>query len=233
MLDDDNDSRENEAGEEGDGRRWRRRAEARPGEILEAAMDMFVERGFAATRMEEIARRAGVTKGTVYLYFPSKEALFKAAVENNILPILEERERLAAEWNGSSADLLAASIRRWWEVMGTTRLRCVPRLMAGEAANFPELASFYMEHVVYRSRRIFESVLHRGIASGEFRPELDVPTAGRVLQGPLLYLATHMQSLQRFDAQPLDTEVFLEVTIDIFLRGIAANGDRDGSDAQG
>ena len=231
MHEAENDTREDEAAEDVDGRRWRRRAEARPGEILDAAMDIFVEKGFAATRMEEIAQRAGVTKGTVYLYYPSKEALFKAVVQNNLLPILEERERFAAEWNGRSGDLLAASVRRWWEVMGMTRLGCVPRLMTGEAANFPELASFYMEQVVYRNRRIFESVLHRGIASGEFRPELDVATTVRVIQAPLLHAATHMLSLQRFDAQPLDIEVFLEVMIDIILRGIAANGDRDGSDA--
>ncbi|HET6228854.1 MAG TPA: TetR/AcrR family transcriptional regulator [Longimicrobiaceae bacterium] len=222
-----------EAAEENDQdcRRWRRRAEARPGEILDAAMEMFVEKGFAATRMEEIAQRAGVTKGTVYLYYQSKEALFRAVVQDNILPSLEESERHVAEWTGSSADLLGEMVRRWWAVVGRSRLGCVPKLMTSEAANFPELATYYMEEVVYRGRRVFESVLRRGIEGGEFRPDLDVRTAVRVIQSPLLNAAIHMQSLQRFDQEALDIDVFFDVAIDIILRGIAVNGQKDGSDA--
>ncbi|MDB4952294.1 MAG: TetR family transcriptional regulator [Gemmatimonadetes bacterium] len=220
--------------EEGDDQecpRWRRRAEARPGEILDAAMEMFVEKGFAGTRMEEIAQRAGVTKGTVYLYYESKEALFRAVVQDNILPSLEEGERTVAEWTGSSADLLAELMRRKWQMIGRSRLSCVPKLMTSEAANFPELARFYMEEVVHRGRRVLESVLRRGIEGGEFRPELDVRTAVRVIQSPLLNAVTHMQSLQRFDDEELDFDAFVDVAIDIILRGIAANGDKDGSDA--
>jgi AcrR family transcriptional regulator len=122
--------------------RWRRRSDARPAEIAEAALELFVEHGFAATRMEAIAKRAGVTKGTVYLYFPSKEDLFRAVVKENILPNLEQGERLVAEHTGSAAELLALLVRRSWELMQTSRTQCMPKLMLAEGKNFPELAKF-------------------------------------------------------------------------------------------
>ena len=220
-----------EAADDQDNPRWRRRAEARPGEILDAAMELFVEKGFAGTRMEEIAQRAGVTKGTVYLYFESKEALFRTVVQDNMIPSLEEGERTVAEWTGTSAALLAELMRRKWLLISRSRLNCVPKLMTSEAANFPELARFYMEEVVHRGRRVMESVLRRGIERGEFRRDLDVRTAVRVIQSPLLNAAVHMQSLQRFDEEALDLDVFFDVAIDIILRGIAADGDKDGSNA--
>src|SRR3954462_9440261 len=75
--------------------RWRRRKEARPGEILDAALDCFAERGFAATRLEDVAARAGVTKGTAYLYYASKEDLFKAVVRGYLVPVIASLEAAA------------------------------------------------------------------------------------------------------------------------------------------
>src|SRR5690349_21431284 len=86
--------------------RWHRRKEARPAEIVAAALDVFVERGFAAARLEEVARRAGVTKGTVYLYFRNKEALLKAVVRENIVPVIARGEAVAQAFTGSARELL-------------------------------------------------------------------------------------------------------------------------------
>jgi AcrR family transcriptional regulator len=205
--------------------RWRRRSDARPAEIAEAALELFVEHGFAATRMEAIARRAGVTKGTLYLYFPGKEDLFRAVVTQNVLPNLELIERLAAEHTGSAAELLGLLVRRSWELMQTSRTRFVPKLLLAEGKNFPELAKFYVEEVVQRVRRIFAGVIERGIASGEFR-EVNAITASKLLLAPLHNLTTWRQSLMAFDPVQWDFDQYVELHIEIFLRGLARNPDR-------
>jgi AcrR family transcriptional regulator len=204
--------------------RWRRRRDARPAEIAEAALELFVEHGFAATRMEEIARRAGVTKGTVYLYFPSKEDLFRAVVKENVLPNLEQGEKLVAEHTGSSAELLGLLVRRSWELMQTTRTTCMPKLMLAEGKNFPELAKFYVDEVVQRVRRLFASVIERGIASGEFR-EVDATTAAKLLLAPLHNLTTWRQSLMAFDPVQWDFDRYMDLHIEMFLRGLAKGAE--------
>jgi AcrR family transcriptional regulator len=205
--------------------RWRRRSDARPAEIAEAALELFVEHGFAATRMEAIARRAGVTKGTLYLYFPGKEDLFRAVVTQNVLPNLALIERLAAEHTGSAAELLGLLVRRSWELMQTSRTRFVPKLLLAEGKNFPELAKFYVDEVVQRVRRIFAGVIEQGIAAGEFR-EINAITAAKLLLAPLHNLTTWQQSLMAFDPVQWDFDRYVELHIEIFLRGLAKDPDQ-------
>ena len=206
--------------EEQDGPRWRRRSEARPGEIVQAALDLFVEKGFTATRMDEIAARAGVTKGTVYLYFPSKEDLFHAVVEEMMGSQMETAERLVAEHTGPTRELIAELIRAWWRVGGSTRIACMSKLITGEASNFPELARYYIDHVVVRARRIFEAALRRGVERGELR---DVPLTdtARLAIAPLVHASIYQRSLLAFDPDRWDMERYLELHIDLFLRGVA------------
>src|SRR5512139_2202895 len=97
-----------------------RRKEARPGELVAAALQLFVEKGFAATRLEDVATRAGVSKGTLYLYFDSKEALFKAVIEEGIMPVVAEGEAIAAGHDGSAFDLLQRLLDNWWMRIGET-----------------------------------------------------------------------------------------------------------------
>jgi AcrR family transcriptional regulator len=203
-----------------DAPRWRRRSDARPGEIVEAALDLFVNKGFTATRMEEIARAAGVTKGTLYLYFPSKEDLFQAVVHENVLPRLEMGERLVATHTGTNAQLLRELVHAWWEKMGDSRLSCMAKLMTAESANFPELARYYVEEVVLRARRIFESVLRRGMENGEFRA-VPLHDTARLVLAPLVQSAAYRHSMLAFDPDELDMEKYLDLHLDIFLRGIA------------
>ncbi|HET7462820.1 MAG TPA: TetR/AcrR family transcriptional regulator [Longimicrobium sp.] len=205
--------------------RWRRRSEARPGEIVSAALDLFVEKGFASTKMDEIAKRAGVTKGTVYLYFPSKEDLFRAVVEEMMGPNIEAGERLVAGHEGTATELLRNLIRAWWELVGNSRVACLSKLMTSEAANFPELAQYYVDHVVVRGRRIFEAALQRGIAGGEFRPVPLTDTA-RLAIGPLVHVAIYKRSMLQYDPQGWDMEKYLDLHIDIFLRGIAREPEK-------
>lgn len=203
-----------------DAPRWRRRSEARPGEIVEAALDLFVEKGFSATKMDEIARRAGVTKGTVYLYFPSKEDLFRAVVEDMMGPNIETGERMLAEHTGSSPELLADLMRGWWRLIGSSRVACLSKLMTGEASNFPHLAQYYMDQVIVRGRRIFEVAIERGIARGEFR-EMPLTAAARLVIAPMASASLYQRSMAAFDPVPWDMDTFLELHIDMILRGLA------------
>ena len=200
--------------------RWQRRKEARPGEIVAAALEVFVERGFAATKLADVARRAGVTKGTVYLYFDSKEALFKAVVRETLLPVIEQGEAVAQAFTGSARELFARLARDYWRLIGETRLAGIPKLMMAEAANFPELARFYYEEVVRRGQRLMASVLERGIANGEFRP-VHVPSAVRLAMAPLLHAAQWSFSFALCIREGFDIAKYLDSHIDIFLRGIA------------
>jgi len=206
--------------------RWQRRKEARPGEIVAAALQVFVERGFRAAKLTEVARRAGVTKGTLYLYFASKEALFKEMVRQTIVPAIATGEQTVSAHTGSAADLFKEITHGWWQRVGETQLSGIPKLMMAEAGNFPELARFYYEEVVKRGHRLMASVLERGIASGEFRP-LDVDVGVRLALAPLLHAANWRHSWALCTRDGFDVPRYLDQHVDIFLRGIAKHPAQD------
>ncbi len=162
----------------------RRRKEARPGELLEAALEVFTEHGFAAARLDEIAHRAGASKGTIYLYFESKEALFKAAVEAAITPALEAAEAVAADGTVSAAESLRRFVRRWWQATGETALAGLPKLLVAESGNFPELARWFHDNVVLRAQRALAAIIARGVEGGEFR-SVEPMVAARVVFAPI------------------------------------------------
>ena len=201
--------------------RWQRRKEARPDELVEAALDLFVERGFAATRLEDVAQRAGVSKGTMYLYFDSKESLFQAVVRRALVPTLVEGEALLASHQGSSADLLGTLIRRWWERIGVSKGSGILKLVIGESANFPDITRIYHQEIVQRGRQLVGAAIQRGIDRGEFR-SVEVPPTVRLAMAPLLYAIIWKHSLIRCDAQETDWNAFIENHIELFLRGLSA-----------
>jgi len=201
--------------------RWQRRKSDRPEEIVAAALDVFVARGFRAARLEEVARRAGVSKGTLYLYFKNKEALFRAVVREMVLPEIARVERHVRDFPGTSADLLRDLVQRWWDTVGDSRLCGIPKLMVAESDNFPELARFYHDEAVRRVRRLFGTVLRRGIARGEFR-SCHVAYTVRVLMAPLVFAAIYERSLRPFDTDPYDPRRFLKEHVELFLKGIEA-----------
>src|SRR5256712_8052466 len=150
--------------------RWKRRKDGRPGEIVAAALEVFGERGFAATKLADVARRAGVTKGTVYLYFDSKEALFKAVVRETIVPVIAKGEALAQSFTGSARELVEQLAREYWRLVGETAVAGIPKLMMAEAATFPELTRFYYEEVVTRGHRLMAGGIERRIKNGGVPP---------------------------------------------------------------
>lgn len=197
-----------------------RRKEARPGELTAAALELFVEKGFVGTRLDDVAARAGVSKGTLYLYFDSKEALFKAVIREGILPILDEGAGMVDNFTGSSGDLLRGLILEWWKRIGSTALGGVPKLMISEAGNFPELAAFYHETVIIRGRELMRRVLLRGIESGEFRP-VEVETAIDVIFAPVLMMLIWDHSMGACGCGSHDPATYLQTHFDLVLNGLS------------
>jgi AcrR family transcriptional regulator len=167
--------------------RWERRKDARPGELVDAALDLFIEKGFAATRLEDVAKRAGVSKGTLYLYFDSKEDLLKAAIREGYSEPLRHGEQALASFEGSSEDLLRTILKMWWDEVGATKQAGLTKLVIGESQNFPELARFYHDEVIQRAHKLVSAAIDRGIKSGEFRA-VNLPYAQRVACAPMVLL---------------------------------------------
>jgi AcrR family transcriptional regulator len=200
--------------------RWSRRKEARPQEILDAALTIFAEKGFAGARMDDVARRAGVTKGTIYLYFPSKEELFKSLVRVAIGGTLEQVTEYAAAYEGSARELLVSVLRTIGTVLRTSDRIVLPKIILAEAGNFPELVRFYRFEIIEKGMALFRGIVARGIAQGEFR---DVPPdhAARLCVAPLLLGALWRATFAPFDPVPYDISALIETHIDVLLRGLA------------
>lgn len=207
----------------------RRRKEARPAELTAAALDLFVDKGYAATRLEDVAARAGVSKGTLYLYFDGKEALFKAVVREGLLPALAEGELLVAGYTGRSVDLLREVIVGMWRLIGSQRIGGIPKLVFSEAHNFPEIARFYHDEVIRRGTALIRSVIERGMAGGEFRTA-DVNAAIHVVIAPVLMRMIWRHSLDCCTEAGVGDEAYFGEYFDTMLHGLciapAAKGKR-------
>lgn len=197
----------------------KRRKEARPSELLAAALDLFVEKGFAATRLEDVATRAGVSKGTLYLYYENKEALFKAVIQEGIIPVIVENEAIAAQHTGSSFDLMEKLLANWWTKIGQTAFAGIPKLMVAEARNFPELGRYYVENVINRGRALVGSALQRGMASGEFRI-MDVETTIDVVIAPILMLLIWRFSMSCCVGSESNPQLYLQIHMDLLRQGL-------------
>src|SRR5579863_6328670 len=178
--------------------RWQRRKEARPGEILDAALACFAERGFAATRLDDVAKRAGVTKGTLYLYFPNKEELFKAVVRQSIVASIARGEALVAGSAEPAPALLERLIHHWAQVIPTPA-SAIPKLVLAEAGNFPDIARFYLDEVVNRGMELIRGVIRAGIARGEFRA-VDVESGAFCVMAPMVLAMQWRHSFARHDS---------------------------------
>ena len=201
-----------------------RRKQARPGELLSAALDLFVEKGYAATRVEEVARRAGVSKGTLFLYFASKEDLFKAVVRENLSVRFPQWNILLDGFPGTSAEMLRFAMREWWAQIGDTKVSGISKLMISEASNFPELALYYEGEVIEPGNALIRRILQRGVERGEFRA-LDLQYAVHTVIAPMLYLIIGKYSFgacvpQHSVLVPTD---YLDAQVDILLHGFCVD----------
>lgn len=200
-----------------------RRKEARPGELLDAALDLFVEKGFAATRAEEVARHAGVSKGTLFLYFSSKEELFKAVVRRNLSGQFPQWNAQIDSFTGSTPDMLREFYRIWWECVGSTKASGITKLIMAEAGNFPEIAAFYQKEVIEPGNALIRRILERGVARQEFRP-LDMDYAPFSVLAPMIFLMMWKHSMgpcmATGEKQKLDPERYIHHQVENLLRGL-------------
>ncbi|OGA96094.1 MAG: TetR family transcriptional regulator [Burkholderiales bacterium RIFCSPHIGHO2_12_FULL_61_11] len=199
-----------------------RRKEARPGELLDAALDLFVEKGFAATRVEEVAARAGVSKGTLFLYFQSKEELFKAVVCENISGHLKEWNDEFEAFEGSTTEMLGYCMNSWWERVGATRASGLNKLMVSEAKNFPDIAAFYQQEVIRPGHALIRRIFQRGIDRGEFR-QMDLDYAVYSVVAPMIFLilAKHSMGVCVPDNVAMDPEKYIAAQLRIILHGLS------------
>ncbi len=202
-----------------------RRKDARPQELLDAALDLFVERGFAATRSEDVAARAGVSKGTLYLYYPSKEELLKEVIRHHVINPIAEGVQIIRDFDGPTPELLALVLRLWWERIGETRASGIVKLMTSEVRNFPEIAQFYVDEVVTPSNEMLGQVIQRGMDRGEFR-DVNVVEVVHALVGPLVFLALNKHSLGACSAAfLLEPKVVIAALVDMVLYGLVPRPD--------
>jgi AcrR family transcriptional regulator len=201
-----------------------RRKQARPQELLDAALTLFVDKGFAATRADEVAQRAGVSKGTLYLYYPSKEELFKAVVRHNLVHVIAEGIEMVEQHEGSSAELLRELLHTWWERFGNTPAAGIHKIVLTEVRNFPELAQFYSEEVIVPADRLFCTCVQRGIDRGEFRP-FPLHEVAQALMAPMIFMVLCRQSFGSTlvtGGVDVDPDKMIDTYLDLVLRGLAA-----------
>jgi TetR/AcrR family transcriptional regulator len=198
-----------------------RRKEARPGELLDAALDLFVEKGFAATRVEEVAARAGVSKGTLFLYFPSKEELFKAVIRENLSGLFTEWSEEFETFEGTMAEMVAHCMSAWWARVGNTKASGITKLMMSEATNFPDLAAFYQQEVIFPGQALIRRVLQRGIDRKEFKP-MDLDYAVFSLIAPMIFLiiSKHSAGICVPRGTELDPKRYIESQVSMVLHGM-------------
>jgi TetR/AcrR family transcriptional regulator len=200
-----------------------RRKEARPAELLEAATRLFVEKGYAATKVEEVAALAQVSKGTLFLYYPSKQALLKAVVRENIAGRFAEWQAELEAFAGTTPELVRYAFQVWQERIGDTYAGGICKLMASECCNFPELASFYLEEVVEPGNALVRRILERGVARGELRP-LDLDAAIHLITTPMFAYIHWRHSIGMLYPQSLGVSapLFFQTHVDNLLRGLSA-----------
>ena len=180
------------------GPKFRRRAEARPDEVLDAALDLFIERGFPATRVEDIARRAGLSKGAVYLYFPSKEAILEGLVRRAVVPIAEGALQIVAGYEGDPRPAITIALKHVAAKLSDPRVVAIPKLLVREVIHHPEFAAMYRREVLDRVLPVMEGLIRRGVDQGYLRP-VDPHLTIRSIVGPLLL---HLLMAEFFGIQP-------------------------------
>jgi AcrR family transcriptional regulator len=200
--------------------RWRRRKTARPPEILDAALLVFAEKGFAGARMEDIAARAGVTKGTIYLYFQNKEAVFKSLVRDSIGTTLQGVLDATRTFDGSARDLLRFVLTTMGRFLTTSDRAVLPKIILGESGNFPELARFYREEIIARGLGMLTGIMRHGMERGEFR-QMNSEHAAKLAIAPMLLIALWRTTFAQFDPEPFDYESFAADHIETFLKGLS------------
>ena len=200
--------------------RSKRRKEQRPEEILQAALEEFIAKGYAGTRLEDVAKRAGISKGLVYVYFDTKEKLFKAVIRTFLVPHVQMLRDEVDTSELSSESLLRGPVLRLMKKIIGSRMHELIRLLIAEGPRHPDLTAFYYEEVVSRGLALLQRIIDRGVARGEFRPTplRDYP---QLVIAPMLMAVVWKLLMERH--RPLDAEKVLEIQIELLLQFLKAD----------
>jgi AcrR family transcriptional regulator len=201
--------------------KFRRRAEARPDEVLDAALALFIEKGFANTRVEDIAARAGLSKGAVYLYFPSKEAILEGLVKRAVVPIAETAATFVRNYVGDPRLAISMMMKTVGHKLAEPQVIAIPKLMMREMINFPEFAATYRREVLDRVIPVAEQLIKNGVAEGYFR-EVDPYLTIRSIVGPIML---HILLDEVFGIRPkdgLEIERLIDNHLSILFDGLSA-----------
>ncbi len=207
--------------------KFRRRADERPDEVLDAALQLFLRDGFEATRVEDIAKIAGISKATVYLYFPSKVALLEGLVKRSISPVALMAENAMIQFEGSGQDAIRMALRLVSEKLSDPNIFGIPVLVMREAGRFPDLAKIYHDEVISHVLPAFKSVIVNGMASGEFR-EVDVELTIRNIVGPLILHVALGNIFEMGDNSADGLQTFLENHLYVLFNGLNKETRNDG-----
>jgi AcrR family transcriptional regulator len=204
--------------------KWRRRSEARPGEIVQAALEVFAERGFAAAKLDEIAAKAGISKGALYLYFETKEDIFRAVVREAVAPNIDVVEAVLEQTTTPFPDLLRLVLLRISFMIETTRLGAVAKLVIGESRNFPELARVWHDEVVSRALAALSGALDKAQGRGEIRPGNPRLQAFSIM-GPILMGVLWQETFTPIGAPALNLRELIAQHGEAVLAGLAPRED--------
>lgn len=188
---------------------------------MDAALELFLENGFSATRLEDIAAKANVTKGTLFIYFENKEDLFKSLIREGMGQMETFKEASQLNIRVSAQGTLLFMINNWWKFLANTDFGKLPKLIVAEAANFPDVTRLYMDEVVIPGRAMITQVIQQGIDAGEFR-KVDAEQAARVFLAPLYMLLVWRYSAARFEKTPINELEYINTHISIGIQGLLA-----------
>jgi AcrR family transcriptional regulator len=199
--------------------RWRRRKDDRPKEIMDAALELFLEKGFAATRLEDIAAKANVTKGTLFIYFTNKEDLFKSLIREGMNQMSGFMQASQLEIRVSAQETILFMTNNWWKFLANSDFGKLPKLIVSEAANFPDITEQYLEEVVIPGRTMLTEVIRQGITDGEFK-QIDPEQAARAFLAPLFMLLIWRYSVAPFEKTPFNDLEYIQTHLKIALQGL-------------
>jgi AcrR family transcriptional regulator len=193
--------------------------EARRVAIIDAALEEFTAQGYTATKLDDVAVRAGIGKGTIYLYFDSKESLFEEVVRRTLFPGRDMAKKHFAEFEGSASDQLAYHFRNMYAYMQNEKVAALCAMVMGEAVRFPALSRFFYNEVISHTKPIFRGVISKGVRSGEFKPDAE-KVYNQMLISPVMIGC--FWNLQFGEMETINMQDYAEVHIDFMLRALRA-----------
>jgi AcrR family transcriptional regulator len=199
--------------------KWQRRADERPREICAAALEVFAEKGFAAARLDEIARRAGVSKGTLYLYFKDKAALFRAVVQSAIAPNIEAVTSAISSLDAPFAEVVRMLLAAFAEREARLPIGAVAKMVVGESRNFPELARVWHDEVASKAIGAIATFIERAQQRGEVKAG-DPRLYAFSLMGPMVLGALWRTTLVPAGGTPLDLTALAKQHSETVLAGL-------------